>query len=303
MKKIIWMAWGLASLGLLSWLLYTLGVSEDKSTFVIGEASYGHYQIEMACTSCHTEAFGGTEVLQNACTNCHAEELEEAHDSHPMKKFTDPREAYRLEILDARYCMTCHKEHQHEQTRPMGVTLPDDYCYHCHTEVGEERESHKDLPFDSCASAGCHNFHDNRALYESFLVSNANQPWLKEIGHIQAPNHAFLQGRKNPSQGNSAPTAIQMAEHPDIVTQWGASDHADAGVTCVACHQPDSTKLWIEKPSVSECQSCQNEEAAGFLAGKHGMRLAQKVAANLSAITPEQSHLAFKETAMNIQHG
>ena len=51
-----------------------------------------------------------------------------------------------------------------------------DYCYRCHADVGEERPTHRDLPFDSCANVGCHNFHDNRALYEDFLVEHASEP-------------------------------------------------------------------------------------------------------------------------------
>ncbi|HEY9135593.1 MAG TPA: cytochrome c3 family protein, partial [Pseudomonadales bacterium] len=138
----------------------------DKKEFLIGDASHGHFQIELACSACHTQAFGGEEVLQNACTTCHADELKAAHDSHPKKKFTDPRNADRVDILDARYCITCHVEHKKEQTNSMGVTLPNDYCFHCHQDIGKDRDSHKDLAFDSCASAGCHNYHDNRALYE-----------------------------------------------------------------------------------------------------------------------------------------
>ena len=192
MKKIIWSLWGLISVALASYFVYTLTLSEDKSAFLVGETTYGHYQIEMACSSCHTDAFGGPEVLQNACTNCHAQELKDAHDSHPRKKFTDPRDAYRLEKIDGRYCISCHTEHQSEQTHEMGLTIPKDYCAHCHEDIANERESHQGLEFDSCASSGCHNYHDNRALYESFLVKNSNAPWLSELANIALPNKAKL---------------------------------------------------------------------------------------------------------------
>ncbi len=39
----------------------------DKRMFLIGEATHGHHQIELACGSCHSDPFGGGEVLQKAC--------------------------------------------------------------------------------------------------------------------------------------------------------------------------------------------------------------------------------------------
>jgi len=93
----------------------------------------------------------------------------------PYRPFTNPRNAPLAEVLDARKCVTCHTEHQLEQTGPMGVSIAQDYCFHCHEDVGKNRPSHKDLGFETCATAGCHNYHDNRALYEDFLVQNASQ--------------------------------------------------------------------------------------------------------------------------------
>ena len=40
------------------------------------------------------------------------------------------------------------------------------------------RPSHAGLGFAGCALAGCHNYHDNRALYEDFLVAHAGRPWV-----------------------------------------------------------------------------------------------------------------------------
>lgn len=305
MKKIIWVTWLFITLVIAGYFGKTLFFSEDKSDFLIGEATHGHFQIEMACETCHSSAFGGKEVLQDACTNCHAAELEEAHDSHPKKKFTDPREAYRIEILDARFCVSCHTEHQNEQTNAMGVTLPDDYCFHCHQETREERESHKDLPFDSCASAGCHNFHDNRALYESFLVENSNQSWLKEIA-VLAETNANNNLKENPLDIESSAFAEKIALHPDISKHWAASSHAETGVDCGGCHIEKSdigNDLWIEKPSLGQCSQCHENEAKGFSSGKHGMRLANKVSAKLNAITPAESKLKFHSESLEIQHG
>ncbi len=301
MNKIIWISWAAVSIALGAYFIFKMFYSEDKSDFLIGEASHGHFQIELACESCHTSAFGGGEVLQDACVSCHAEELEEAHDSHPKKKFTDPREAYRIKILDARYCVSCHTEHQNEQTRVMGVTLPDDYCYHCHKEVGEERESHKDLPFDSCASAGCHNYHDNRALYESFLVENSNEPWLKAIATIAPRNSAKLDSRPKITLDQSQ-FQEKIAAHRDISNHWQASSHADAGVDCGGCHQENKTQQWIEKPSINECKSCHEQEALTYTQGKHGMRLANNLSSSLDGMKPKGSKLPFHHSSLDLVH-
>lgn len=276
-----------------------LFIAEDKSSFLIGEATYGHYQIEMACSTCHTDAFGGMEVLQDACVQCHAADLDAAHDSHPKKKFTDPRNADRIAILDARYCVSCHTEHQHEQTRAMGVTVPDDYCYHCHVDIAKERESHKDLAFDTCASAGCHNFHDNRALYEQFLVENANQAWLLDIAKLPPANAS-----KNSIAENTQALTLADKNNPPSISdshtehEWAKSSHAAAGVNCMDCHSNKDDDTWIAKPDISQCQTCHENESLTFTEGKHGMRLAKSVSLSLEAVSPGDSHLAFQHDAL-----
>lgn len=293
------MIWVFLSIAIAGFYGYKMFFDLDKKEFLIGQASHGHFQIELACTSCHTEAFGGDEIIQNACTNCHAEELEAAHDSHPRKKFTDPRNADRIEVLDARYCVSCHVEHQKEQTRPMGVTLPDDYCFHCHQEVVNERVSHKGLDFDSCASAGCHNYHDNRALYEEFLVKNAGGAWVREMKEIFGANAAskidlsvmtYNKGF-HPKLGHD-----ELAEkYPQETQEWSASSHAESEVNCGACHisQADT---WIQKPGIEQCENCHSKETKGFMRGKHGMRLA----AGLPAMNPAESGLEFKQDASHL---
>ncbi|MFL0798728.1 MAG: cytochrome c3 family protein [Cellvibrionaceae bacterium] len=289
MKRLTWLLWVVVTLVLAGYYGNTLFLSEDKSELLIGDASHGHYQIEMACTSCHTEAFGGTEILQNACTGCHQEDLDNAHDSHPKKKFTDPREAYRLEILDARYCISCHTEHQDEQTRAMGVTLPDDFCWHCHKDVADTRKSHEDLAFDSCASAGCHNYHDNRALFENFLVANANQPWLNVIAQIPNATHASLTAKRDVITKVKTPEARQVIEdNPEILAHWPDTVHGAANIDCGGCHIGSNTEAetWIAKPNLAQCQTCHQQEAKGFTEGKHGMRLAGAIA-TVDAAKPE----------------
>lgn len=277
----------------------------DKATFLIGESTYGHYQIEMACETCHTDAFGGTEILQNACTQCHAEELETAHDSHPKSKFTDPRNADRIKVLDARYCVNCHTEHKLERTHAMGVTLPDDYCWHCHQNIAEDRPSHIGLAFDSCASAGCHNYHDNRAIYEDFLLENATGPWYSNsLEALSARIHAATTLAKHTalsSQTSQYQGAI--AANPDAAADWQHSSHAQAGVDCGGCHTEKNNPQWIDKPNHTQCQACHRQEVDGFLRGKHGMRMSSALSSTLPPITPAQAHLPFTAEAQHLPHG
>ena len=291
---IFWLVLSVCALGYFMFVLWDEGAQREQ--LLIGEASHGHFQIEMACESCHTEPFGGKEMLQDACESCHADELKAAHDSHPRKKFTDPRNADLLEIIDARYCVSCHMEHQAEQTRAMGVTLPDDYCFHCHEDVGNERPSHQDLAFDSCASAGCHNYHDNRALYEDFLAEHAEEAWLKDVAAMAIPETNLLQRMekvlaRHASQPQKA-FPEQRAANPHVNDDWLMTSHGAAGLACAACHTGD-TGEWLDQPGPEQCASCHAQEAEGFLAGKHGMRLAQ----GLSPMSPGKSQLAFDPAA------
>ncbi len=304
MKYWIWLTWLALVATIFVYYSWRLFATDEKEQFLIGGASYGHYQIEMACETCHTSPFGGTEVLQDACENCHAADLELAHDSHPKKKFTDPRNAYRLEVVDARYCVSCHTEHQHEQTGEMGLTLPDDYCYHCHEDIGEERESHKDLAFDSCASAGCHNYHDNRALYENFLTRNADQPWLLEIAKLKVPSAAANKIKENATALSLADADLSQAKNSevteDVLNDWAHSSHASAGINCVDCHGAEQGSEWIGKPGPEQCASCHANEVQTFTEGKHGMRLSTVLSKPLKPITPSESHMKFTETGQQM---
>ncbi|HEY7772746.1 MAG TPA: cytochrome c3 family protein [Marinagarivorans sp.] len=300
----LWIIWLVAFLLGMTYLLVRMIFGEQKSEFLIGDTTYGHYQIEMACETCHTTPFGGQEVLQDACTQCHAEELEAAHDSHPKSKFTDPRNADLLAIIDARYCISCHTEHKKDQTHSMGLTLPKDYCFHCHVDIGEERESHKDLAFDSCASAGCHNYHDNRALYEKFLLEHADEPWLKEplaqAGQAlpSITESIDRQAALTPADANAPEHALETK----VLTEWHSDAHSAAGVNCTGCHS-SATEAWIEKPSHDQCVKCHSREVTTFLAGKHGMRLNPELTTSLQAITPGESEMSFHQDSLETRHG
>ena len=295
MKKFVWLVWGIVTLSIVGFFAYTLLQAENKDVLLIGDATYGHYQIELACDTCHTDAFGGPEVIQGACEGCHQAELDAAHDSHPKKKFTDPRNADRLEILDARFCTTCHTEHQKEQTHAMGLTIPEDYCFHCHQEIGEERKSHEALGYESCASAGCHNYHDNRALYEKFLVEHANEPWLKAMDRIIAPAAVSVTARAE----------LDKRPHLQVQTDKPHQDssfyHAAQGVGCQGCHRAanEAGPGWVAAPGVEVCAQCHVSETEGYQSGRHGMRLAQ----GMPALRPEQTSGVFRDDASHYEHG
>lgn len=299
MNKIFWIFWLITTLAIGGFYGFKIFIDEDKEELLIGEATHGHFQIELSCSSCHTDAFGGTEVLQDACTSCHAEELKLAQDSHPLSKFRDPRNADRLAGLDARLCISCHTEHQNEQTHPMGLTIPEDYCYHCHQEIAEERPSHEGLGYETCASAGCHNYHDNRALYEPFLVKNAGGHWLNDNPHIPAANRTSTDA-VNYINAKASSLSEKANDYPKIAEHWAASSHAEAGINCGGCHADDTEQstAWIEKPGIEQCSTCHSQEAEGFLAGKHGMRMA----AGLTAIAPAEGRLSFTEESLEVSH-
>lgn len=294
---------------------YELFVQPQKETFLVGATTDAHHQIELACGTCHQSPFGGGEILQDACMGCHAKELKAAHDSHPKSKFTDPRNADRLEQIDARYCVACHREHQPDITREMGVTLATDFCVACHLDIAEDRPSHEGMEFDTCASAGCHNFHDNRALYEDFLLQHVDEPSIAAQPVIAAMK-AYV---NEPSQEKAASGgAVPKPDYPEqsfqvseIEKDWMHSAHASEESNCSACH--GEGEAFTPVPDALVCVDCHQPQAESFLIGKHGMRLAIKRDAAdsfplnasvkslmkselrlLTPMTPEQGRLPFK---------
>jgi hypothetical protein len=267
--------------------------------FLPGDTTGGHHQIEASCSSCHTPFRG---VTNDACLKCHAEELTAADDSHPRSKFTDPRNADLLTRIDALSCTTCHVEHKPAMTRAMGVTLPDDYCYTCHADVGKDRPTHARLSFDSCASAGCHNYHDNTALYEDFLVSRGGEPDVRE--RRQVADRSLLdrlrRRRAVPREGlaslpSDAPATVRL--EVDRLKAWERTTHAQAGVNCTDCHTgvaaPGAEQRWVERPSERVCATCHDGEVQGFLESKHGMRLAS----GLTPMRPSMARLPMRPAA------
>ena len=294
LRKLPWIAAAVAPFALGIRFLASLQSGETQ-VFMPDQSSHGHYQIEMQCSVCHEEDFQG--VKQNACLQCHQEELDRSNDSHPPSKFLDPRNAARVKILDARQCISCHTEHKPEATDSMGVTLPTDYCYFCHQDVATERPSHQDMPFDSCATSGCHNYHDNTALYERFLVSHAHEADFKDNPHRPTLDYykkLIAKEKPQPLSSKDRDTSQSVFFNQDIVYDWHTTAHAKAGVNCMDCHKDASGKTeWIEHPDHNACRDCHTFETESFLQGRHGMRLAQ----GLSPMTPEMARLPMKASA------
>lgn len=316
----LWVLWIALTVPLGLYVFAVIIYGGSRSFLLIGRTTSGHHQIELACDACHASAFGGADVLQDACVNCHGADLKAGDDKHPKSKFTDPRNADRTAVLDASYCVTCHQEHRPGITHAMGVTMPKDYCFLCHYDIADDRPSHKGLAFDTCASAGCHRFHDNRALYADFLVKHAGEPaqfekqiatlveWLKE-----------KEGTIKVARPLAAKDADAPAEHrrdAAVVADWASDRHAQSGVNCSGCHTAqEEPGRWIGAPKLDQCKSCHAGQAMTFTEGKHGMRLRDGLFATregpfglfkqttLPPMTPAQAWLPMKTDARDKQLG
>ena len=280
------------------WFAAAMTVGGDRSALLIGETTDAHHQLEIACETCHAapafaSAATAEKAINRSCRKCHDKELKAADDSHPRKKFRNPRMAAYWEKLDARLCTSCHVEHRPEITRVGAVTVAMDFCVACHSEgdqdVRADRPSHAGLGFETCASAGCHNYHDNRALYEKFLVQHAGEPWL-----AAAPVHKASARRR--ASKPAAPAALGRGDavapkaalaDPAWLDRWAGSGHAAAGVNCGACHAPKSGKnairekilaRWVDAPGTAVCKDCHRPQARTFVLGRHGMRRHPRVA-------------------------
>lgn len=249
-----------------AFLTYSL-TGETRTLYLPGPTTMGHYQIELECTACHSEVFSDRAALQAACVKCHGAELKRVNDSHPEAKFTDPRNASRIKELDARFCIACHREHRPELTSSMGLSLPKDYCFRCHETIADERSSHRGLGFDTCQAAGCHNFHDNQALYEDFLVKHYGEP-----SSLPSPKSLALTFAKPAPLGArdaDAPRSLLLDEPG--TRAWALSAHGQAGTNCSECHRAKDGK-WQTSVSGERCGECHLAEREGYLAGRHGMR-------------------------------
>ncbi len=288
-KYVFWSLWIALSLVAAAYGAKTLYVSGDRTALLPGETTGVHHQFEMSCNTCHTsESFEDVSSIRKdinkTCVGCHKDELKASDDSHPIRKFTNPRMAAFWDKVDARFCTSCHLEHVPNETIAGAVTLAGDFCMACHSEgeqdVRQNRESHAELTFETCASSGCHNFHDNRALYEDFLVKHGNAPWLLDpaIHEAAAFARAPSQVLEDVDDYLASIVAPDQSLNTEIEHEWAASAHAVANVGCSGCHsadyeiEEDILANWIHKPDESVCAECHRSEAKTFARGRHGMR-------------------------------
>ena len=282
-----------------------------------GPLSDGHHQLSGSCDSCHTDAFGGGAVLQQSCIDCHGDVREKPFDSHPKAKFADPRNADLLSAIDATQCITCHVEHEPEITLTNGLTQPRDLCFHCHQTIAEDRPSHEGMAYETCATSGCHNYHDNRALYTEFLVKRIDDPANLETQRMPSrefvdmldmlityPRDDYPVEVLNIAQAD-VPETVNV--EPVILEQWLESGHAQHGANCSACHVSGSdikahadasesdvsNDQWTNTPGLEACAGCHEMETRTFTQGKHGMRFQ----ANLPPMTPAEARLPMHDVA------
>jgi predicted CXXCH cytochrome family protein len=295
-NKLIWLIWICGTLLVAGAALGRLYIGGDRTDFLPGDTAGVHHQIEIACETCHVSKPFASQAkvrkdINKTCVTCHKEELKASNDSHPIKKFKNPRMASYWEKVDARFCTSCHSEHQPEITLAGLVTLPGDFCVACHSEgeqdVRVNRPTHAELTFDTCASSGCHNFHDNRSIYEDFLVKHAGQPWLKD--QAIHPAEALARERVRPNADEiqvylAAVSAPEQVRDIGVEAHWAASAHAAADVNCASCHAPKAetedeiAAAWVEQPEEKICATCHKGEAKTFALGRHGMRRHPEIA-------------------------
>jgi predicted CXXCH cytochrome family protein len=304
----LWLLWTALSAALVAGMSYAMLRGNDQTLFMPGPLTAGHHQLELACSACHSEPLGGGEILQDACVGCHGEDRRKPFDSHPASKFKDPRNADRLENINALACVSCHTEHQPDITHNNGLTQPTDFCFHCHAEIGADRPSHAGMEFDTCKDSGCHNFHNNRALYTDFLVKHLDEPPL--LDRARVPEREFAARLQELMDypvdrypirelgADDADAAADGATDAGLRHDWLETAHARSGVNCSACHQvPDDSgqpAVWSDHPDQAQaCGQCHDLELRRFKRGKHGMRLA----VDLPPMTPAQARLPMRADA------
>jgi hypothetical protein len=306
-QRRLWVVWLTLMSGLVAWLAYSMLESDNKQIFMPGPLTGGHHQIGVACSACHTDPLGGGEVLQQACIDCHGADRKKPFDSHPRSKFKDPRNADRLENIDALVCITCHVEHRPDMTAANGVSQPQDFCFYCHADVGKDRPSHRGMAFDTCNNAGCHNFHNNRALYTDFLIKHLHEPEVLDKPRLPAREFAGMLDEIADYPADRYPVQQLVAEDADApgvapleasgFRDWLETAHARSGVNCSACHMSPGDggdkRAWNDHPDHRACAVCHDLEVKRFERGKHGMRLA----VGLPPMTPAQARLPMKADA------
>ena len=165
------------------------------------------------------------------------------------------------------------------------------------------------MEFNTCASAGCHNYHNNRSLYTDFLIKHLDEPDLLDKPVLPRREFAYLLDEVASYPHNQYPVkplTITESDKPEAIVStdkinndWLISSHSRIGANCTSCHLQNNNKpqdsKWINRPDHTACVSCHEMEVQHFKRGKHGMRLGS----GLSAMTPEMAMLPMKTDSMN----
>ncbi|OGA21630.1 MAG: hypothetical protein A3I02_00405 [Betaproteobacteria bacterium RIFCSPLOWO2_02_FULL_67_26] len=96
-----------------------------------------------------------------------------------------------------------------------------------------------------------------------------------------------------------------LMKSKDAVGDWLATAHAQAGVNCSGCHkggqdgaEAAGAASWVRRPDHKACATCHEPEAKGYLAGKHGMRLAEGLAPMTPARARQPMHARARATEL-----
>jgi len=269
---------------------YLFFKAEDKTALLPGITTDGHHQIEMECSACHTDEkqeniFTSSGVPNSACMDCHGEDLEKFSDSHPVRKFKNPENAVFIQHIDAMKCITCHGEHNQKITGEMSVTIPADYCAHCHEVTLENLDSHKNLAYDTCHTAGCHNYHDNQALAPSYLLKHYGEsdvlddPRVPELPHNDPcptlasldPNgplpesescaschDEYLKDFKKGKHGMRLAFKALSPMSPAMARRPMKDSAAHSELSCFSCHKPQEEDR--NYAAYGSCIECHDDE-------------------------------------------
>jgi formate-dependent nitrite reductase cytochrome c552 subunit len=154
------------------------------------------------------------------------------------------------------------------------------------------------MSFFTCSEAGCHNYHDNRGLWEDYLKKHIGEPEnLASMKVIpRGVVHVATTAKSLKVKDQDAPRTVAVSQA--MIDDWEDSAHARASINCTGCHGGLSTP-WENRPSLAVCGSCHAKEDKGFREGRHGMR----ASVGLSAMSPSAARLPMKPEAKTRELG
>lgn len=254
----------------------------ERQFFMLGETSRGHALLEPSCASCHD---GWSTTPSSRCVACHQVDL--ADDIHPARLFANTeRWSAELARLDARDCVTCHREHR---PAPLGFTGSPSMCGVCHASIGTDHPSHAGFAIGECVR--CHNYH-----HEGVIAKREAADLLDGAPLLESPLVRAIGGpiAVSPASGDAPP----WLQDPKLEGEWQASAHARSAepVNCSGCHASSEPGApWTRAPGEERCSKCHPVQLQSFHQGKHGIL----PAAGLGSLSPrhEQVRLEMKADA------